>query len=250
MSLIDEEKQEASEIEAVEQQQATPKPELPEKYRGKSVEEVAKMHQEVEKRLSIQGQEIGEVRKLADELIRQNLESKQQSAKKIEPEVDFFEDPQAAIQKAVDNHPDVQSSKLAFANMQRMQIKQQLASAHPDHEEIAKDPNFTDWVKSSPVRIRLMVAADQGYDFDSANELLSTYKQIRGARAKQGEVLQENNRQLSLRAAGVDVGGSGESSKKTYRAIDLQNLLNTNPDRYTAMQDEIMRAYSEGRVLR
>jgi hypothetical protein len=55
---------------------------------------------------------------------------------------------------------------------------------------------------------------------------------------------------LSLRAAGVDVGGSGESSKKTYRAIDLQNLLNTNPDRYTAMQDEIMRAYSEGRVLR
>ena len=250
MSLIDEEKQEASEIEAVEQQQATPKSELPEKYRGKSLEEVAKMHQEVEKRLSIQGQEIGEVRKLADELIRQNLESKQQSARKIEPEVDFFEDPQAAIQKAVDNHPDVQSSKLAFANMQRMQIKQQLASTHPDFEEIAKDQNFTDWVKSSPVRIRLMVAADQGYDFDSANELLSTYKQIRGARAKQGEVLQENNRQLSLRAAGVDVGGSGESSKKTYRAIDLQNLLNTNPDRYTAMQDEIMRAYSEGRVLR
>lgn len=250
MSLIDEEKQEASEIEAVEQQQATPKSELPEKYRGKSIEEVAKMHSEVEKRLSIQGQEIGEVRKLADELIRQNLESKQQSAKKIEPEVDFFEDPQAAIQKAVDNHPDVQSSKLAFANMQRMQIKQQLALAHPDHEEIAKDQNFTDWVKSSPVRIRLLVAGDQGYDFDSANELLSTYKQIRGARAKQGEVLQENNRQLSLRAAGVDVGGSGESSKKTYRAIDLQNLLNTNPDRYTAMQDEIMRAYSEGRVLR
>ena len=248
MSLIDEEKQEASEIEVVEERQATPKSELPEKYRGKSLEEVAKMHQEVEKRLSIQGQEIGEVRKLADELIRQNLESKQ-SAKKIEPEVDFFEDPQAAIQKAVDNHPDVQSSKLAFANMQKMQIKQQLASTHPDYEELAKDPNFTDWVKSSPVRIRLMVAADQGYDFDSANELLSTYKQIRGARAKQGEVLQENNRQLSLRAAGVDVGGSGESSKKTYRRIDLQNLLNTNPDRYTAMQDEIMSAYREGRVI-
>ena len=250
MSLIDEVKQEASEIEAVEQQQATPKSVLPEKYQGKSIEEVAKMHQEVEKRLSIQGQEIGEVRKLADELIRQNLESKQQSTKKIEPEVDFFEDPQAAIQKAVDNHPDVQSSNLAFANMQRMQIKQQLASTHPDFDEITKDQNFADWVKSSPVRIKLFAAADQGYDFDSANELLSTYKQLRGARAKQGEVLQENNRQLSLKAAGVDAGGSGEASRKTYRAIDLQNLLNTNPERYTAMQDEIMRAYTEGRVLR
>lgn len=252
MSIVDDEKQEASEIEVVEQREAKPRPkpftELPEKYRGKSIEEVALMHSEVEKRLSVQGQEIGQVRQLADELMRQNLESKQ-SAKKIEPEVDFFEDPQAAIQKAVDNHPDVQSSKLAFANMQRMQIKQQLALAHPDHEEIAKDQNFTDWVKSSPVRIRLLVAGDQGYDFDSANELLSTYKQIRGARAKQGEVLQENNRQLSLRAAGVDAGGSGESSKKTYRRIDLQNLLNTNPDRYTAMQDEIMSAYREGRVI-
>jgi hypothetical protein len=252
MSLVDDEKQEANEIEAVEQREAKPRPkpfsELPEKYRGKSIEEVALMHSEVEKRLSVQGQEIGEVRKLADELIRQNLESKQ-SAKKIEPEVDFFEDPQAAIQKAVDNHPDVQSSKLAFANMQRMQIKQQLASTHPDLDEITKDQNFVDWIKSSPVRIKLFEAADAGYDFDSANELLSTYKQIRGARAKQGEVLQENNRQVSLRAAAVDVGGSGESSKKTYRRIDLQNLLNTNPERYTAMQDEIMQAYREKRVI-
>jgi hypothetical protein len=247
--LIDDDKQEASEIEVVEQRQATPKPVLPEKYQGKSIEDVARMHQEAEKRLSVQGQEIGEVRKLADELIRQNLESKQ-SAKKIEPEVDFFEDPQAAIQKAVDNHPDVQSSKLAFANMQKMQIKQQLASAHPDFDEIAKDQNFADWVKSSPVRIKLFAAADQGYDFESANELLSTYKQIRGVKTKQNEVAQESNRQVSLRAAAVDVGGSGESSKKIYRSSDLIRLKMTDPDRYEALQDEIMQAYSEGRVKR
>jgi len=246
--LIDDDK-EASEIEVVEQRQATPKPVLPEKYQGKSIEDVARMHQEAEKRLSVQGQEIGEVRKLADELIRQNLESKQ-SAKKIEPEVDFFEDPQAAIQKAVDNHPDVQSSKLAFANMQKMQIKQHLALAHPDFDEIAKDQNFADWVKSSPVRIKLFAAADQGYDFESANELLSTYKQIRGVKTKQNEVAQESNRQVSLRAAAVDVGGSGESSKKIYRSSDLIRLKMTDPDRYEALQDEIMQAYSEGRVKR
>lgn len=247
--LIDEDK-EASEIEAVEQRQAEPKPMLPEKYQGKSIEEVAKMHQEVEKRLSIQGQEIGEVRKLADELIRQNLESKHQSIKKVEPEVDFFEDPQAAIQKAVENHPDVQSSKLAFANMQKMQIRQQLASAHPDFNEIAKDQNFADWVKSSPVRLKIFAAADAGYDFDSANELLSTYKQLRGVKTKQNEVAQESNRQVSLRAAAVDVGGSGESSKKVYRSTDLIRLKMRDPDRYEALQDEIMLAYAEGRVKR
>lgn len=246
--LIDDDK-EASEIEVVEQQQATPKSVLPEKYQGKSIEEVAKMHQEVEKRLSIQGQEIGEVRKLADELIRQNLESKQQSIKKIEPEVDFFEDPQAAIKKAVENHPDVQSSKLAFANFKKMQVEQQLATAHPDFKEVATDQSFVDWVKSSPIRLQLFAQAD-AHDFDSANELLSTYKQIKGVRAKQNEVAQESNRQSSLRAAAVDVGGSGESSKKMYRSNDLIRLKMSDPDRYEALQDEIMLAYAEGRVKR
>jgi hypothetical protein len=248
--LIDDDKQEASEIEIVEERQAAPTSELPEKYRGKSLEEVAKMHQEVEKRLSIQGQEIGEVRKLADELIRQNLESKQQSTREIEPEVDFFENPQAAIQKEVGNHPDVQSAKAAFANLQKMQVKQQLTEAHPDFDEIAKDQNFADWVKSSPVRLRLFEQADAGYDFDSANELLSTYKQIKGIKAKQNQVAQESNRQVSLKAAAVDVGGSGESSKRVYRSTDLIRLKMRDPDRYEALQDEILQAYAEGRVKR
>ena len=248
--LIDDDKQEASEIEVVEERQASPTSELPEKYRGKSFEEVAKMHQEVEKRLSIQGQEIGEVRKLADELIRQNLESKQQSTREIEPEVDFFENPQAAIQKEVGNHPDVQSAKAAFANLQKMQVKQQLTEAHPDFDEIAKDQNFADWVKSSPVRLRLFEQADAGYDFDSANELLSTYKQIKGIKAKQNQVAQESNRQVSLKAAAVDVGGSGESSKRVYRSTDLIRLKMRDPDRYEALQDEILQAYAEGRVKR
>jgi hypothetical protein len=249
--LIDDDKQEASEIEAVEERQTAPTSELPEKYRGRSFEEVAKMHQEVEKRLSVQGQEIGEVRKLADELIRQNLEYKQQSTpKEIEPEVDFFENPQEAIKKEVENHPDVQSAKAAFANMHKMQIKQKLAETHPDFDEITNDQNFADWVKSSPVRLRLFEEANAGYNFDSANELLSTYKQIKGIKAKQNQVAQESNRQVSLKAAAVDVGGSGESSKKMYRSTDLIRLKMRDPDRYEALQDEILLAYAEGRVKR
>jgi len=65
--LIDDE---PNELEVVEQKQ---KPELPEKYRDKSLDEVVRMHQEAEKLIGKQAQEVGEVRKLADELIRQNL---------------------------------------------------------------------------------------------------------------------------------------------------------------------------------
>ena len=46
----------------------------------------------------------------------------------------------------------------------------------------------------------------------------------------------------------VDVGGSGESSKRVYRRADLIRLKMTDPSRYEALSDEIMQAYAEGRV--
>ena len=51
-----------------------------------------------------------------------------------------------------------------------------------------------------------------------------------------------------MKAAQVDVGGSGESSKRVYRRADLIRLKMTDPQRYETLSDEIMQAYSEGRV--
>jgi hypothetical protein len=240
--LIDEE---PNELEAVEQQQ---RPELPEKYRDKSLDEVVRMHQEAEKLIGKQAQEVGEVRKLADELIRQNLTNKQQQIKDVEPEVDFFENPQKAVQKTVDSHPDIIAARQATLELKRSQIQQRLAQEHPDFGEIAKNEDFANWVKSSPVRIDLFKKADAEFDYDSANELLSTYKELRAVKQKQSSDAGEATRKQNLKAAGVDIGGSGESSKRIYRRADLIRLKMQDPSRYEALSDEIMQAYSEGRV--
>jgi len=63
--LIDDDKEELGELE-IEQQKIEQKPELPEKYRDKSLDDIVKMHQEAEKLIGKQAQEVGEVRKLAD----------------------------------------------------------------------------------------------------------------------------------------------------------------------------------------
>ena len=244
--LIDDEKEELGELE-IEQQKIEQKAELPEKYREKSLDEIVKMHQEAEKLIGKQAQEVGEVRKLADELIKQNLSSKQQTRQE-EPEVDFFENPQKAIQRTVDNHPDIQAARMATLEMKKAQIQQRLAQEHPDFGEIARDQDFANWVKSSPVRIKIFEQADAGYDFDSANELLSTYKQLRSVKQKQNSDEGEVTRKQNLKAVGVDVGGSGESSKKVYRRADLIRLKMQDPNRYDALSDEIMAAYAEGRV--
>src|SRR5512137_1785846 len=121
--------------------------EVPDKYRGKSLTDIVKMHQEAEKLIGKQAQEVGEVRKLADELIRQNLGSKQQPIKQDEPEIDFFEDPKKAVQRTVDSHPDIVAARQATLELKRTQIQQKLAQEHPDFGDIAKDQDFANWVK-------------------------------------------------------------------------------------------------------
>jgi hypothetical protein len=251
--LIDNPDEMQSELEAVEKQklQSTVEPmsdEIPEKYRGKELSDIIKMHQEAEKLIGKQAQEVGEVRKLADELIKQNLAGKPQHVKEEEPEVDFFENPQAAVRKTVDNHPDVLAARQASQEFKKMQIQQKLAAEHPDFTQIVQDPDFANWVKSSPVRIGLYAKADGEFDYDSANELLSTYKQLKGVKAKQTSEAGETQRKSNLKAATVDVGGTGESGKRVYRRADLIRLKMTDPNRYDALSEEIMQAYVDGRV--
>ena len=245
--LIDNEKEEFGELE-IEEQKISQKAELTEKYRDKSLDDIVKMHQEAEKLIGKQAQEVGEVRKLADELIKQNRGSRQQQTRQEEPEVDFFENPQKAVQRTVDSHPDIIAARQATLEMKRAQIQQKLASEHPDFGDIAKNEDFTNWVKSSPVRIDLFKKADAEFDYDSANELLSTYKELRSVKQKQSSDAGEATRKQNLKAAGVDVGGSGESSKRVYRRADLIRLKMQDPNRYEALSDEIMTAYQEGRV--
>jgi hypothetical protein len=251
--LIDNPDEMLGELETVEKQKLETSVEpisndIPDKYRGKELSDIIKMHQEAEKLIGKQAQEVGEVRKLADELIKQNLAGKPQPIKEEEPEVDFFENPQAAVRKTVDNHPDVLAARQAGQEFKKMQIQQKLASEHPDFTQIVQDPDFANWVKSSPIRIGLYAKADGEFDYDSANELFSTYKQLKGVKAKQTTDAGETQRKSNLKAATVDVGGTGESGKRVYRRADLIRLKMTDPNRYDALSDEIMQAYAEGRV--
>ena len=243
-----------SELDSVEQI-LTPEPKVedsvaavPEKYRGKSVEDIIKMHQEAEKLIGKQAQEVGEVRKLADDLLKQTL-GKQTAPTEVEPEIDFFEDPKKAVQKTLESHPDVMAAKQAAIELKRMQIQQRLNAEHPDFLQVIQNPEFAEWVKASPVRLNLYAQADSQYDYDSANELLSTFKQLKKTATEQ-KTTQAGKQAVErgLKAAAVDTGGSGETSKRVYRRADLIRLRMTDPARYEALESEIMAAYAEGRV--
>jgi hypothetical protein len=228
--------------------------ELPEKYRGKTAAEIAKMHQEAEKLIGRQANEVHEVRSLADQLLKQQLESNKKAAEPIEESLDedFFVDPKQAVARTVEKHPAVIEARQAALEMKKMKTAQQLAAKHPDFATIAQDAGFQDWVNSSKVRKSLFEKADAEYDFESADELLSTYKEIKQIRQQQQTQatakVDSKAQEQAMKAATVDVGGTGEVSRKVYRRADLIKLRMTDPDRYDQMADEIMAAYAEGRV--
>lgn len=228
--------------------------ELPEKYRGKSAIEIAKMHQEAEKLIGRQANEVHEVRSLADQLLKQQLDSKAREAKPIEEslEDDFFADPASAVNRQVEKHPAVLEARQAALEMKRMKTAQQLSSKHPDFATIASDAGFQDWVKSSAIRLNLFAKADAEFDFESADELLSTYKELKQIKQQtqnvQTAAVENKAQEQAMRAATVDVGGAGETSRKVYRRADLIKLRMTDPERYMQLSDEIMDAYATGRV--
>lgn len=231
-------------------------PQVPSKYQGKSVEEIIRMHEEAEKMIGRQAQEVGEVRKLADELIKQQLNAKKdtEQPRDTQNEIDFFEDPKTAVDKAVENNPVLKQIKEQQEAQMRQQSAAMLQQRYPNFQEIVSSTEFSEWIKGSKVRIDLFAKAN-AYDIDSALELLETYTTIKGIKAQKAQEADETlkkvddtQRSNSLKAAAVQKGGTGETSKPIYRRVDLIRLRMQDPDRYNAMQDEILQAYSEGRV--
>ena len=226
------------------------KDDLPEKYKGKTAAEIAKMHEEAEKLIGRQANEVGELRKLTDEILKHQLASKPKEEEQSQ-DVDFWSDPDTYLNKKLETHPDILAARQLQLQTKMQQTAALLQKNHPDFQEIATSQDFQDWIAKSKVRTELYVRADKDFDYDSADELLSSYKAIKGVKQ---EVAQQqvkdlaDNRNKQLKAASVDSGGGNETSRKIYRRTDLIRLRMQDPQRYEALGDEIMLAYKEGRV--
>ena len=228
---------------------AQEEPSVPEKYQNKSLQEVVQMHQEAEKLLGKQSSEVGELRKVVDDHIQTQLKQQAPVQQQEEDDTDFFVDPQAAVNRAIDNHPKIQEANQVTQRYRKETALAELSKKHPEMETILKDVNFAEWIKGSKIRTQLFVQADQAYDYDAADELLSLWKE-RASVAKQTVAVEKQARKQQVKSASTgNARGTGQSSrKKIYRRADIIKLMKTDPDRYAALSEEIFQAYADGRV--
>ena len=251
---IENEAEETQQTKAVEQTQdaveADTDNDIPEQYQGKSLKEVVQMHQEVEKVMSRHSNEVGELRKIVDEYITTQTPS-QAPQQNVEPEsdIDYFTDPQGAVNRAIENHPKIREAERYTEDYRKQAALASLGNKHPDMQTILKDPRFAEWISGSKIRTQLFVEADQRYNADAADELFSLWKE-RKVVAQQTANVEKQVRKQQLRAANTGKArGSAESTaRKQYRRADIIKLMKTDPERYQALSGEILQAYAEGRV--
>ena len=243
--------------EAVDAPEAEESPEIPSKFAGKSTQEIIDSYTNLEKELGRKAQEVGELRKLSDSFLQAEVSRNTQNPQDNTPletkdnDVDFFDDPNKAVNDMIENHPKFREFQQFQAQQAQAGAEARLKQTHPDFTEVVQDKAFQEWVQDSPIRMQMFQAAD-AYNFDAANELLTNWKD-RSMISKTQEVKEkaEVERKEALKAGTAESRTSSGSGKggKTFRRADLIRLKMENPNRYESLQDEIYAAYAEGRVV-
>lgn len=229
-----------------------PDPAVPEKYRGKSALEIIKMHQDAERLIGKQGNEVGELRRVVDDIVG-TMQAQTSTPAPQEPETDFFTDPQGATQqtvtKALESNQDIQSIKQELAEARRERAARALLARHPDAAQISQDPQFGEWVAKSNYRMKKFEDSHRNFDSEVASELFDEWKERKQV-AETTAANAQAQRQESVSQAST---GSGKSSSETRGKPILSRerlikLKAENPDRYYAQIDMIKQAYAERRV--
>lgn len=243
---------------------------VPEELKGKTPAQLAKMYRDAQSVIGRQGTELGDLRKTADQYIKAHLESRTPKPAatpeaKQPDDVDFWTNPKDAITAAVAGHPalkELQGATRAFAAREiqrhRASAEQSFQKAHPDAGEVLADEKFREWVVQSPIRKQMLLSAHKDYNLDAANDLFSTWKELKAVRSPMAVPAAKPTpaKQVAAAAAArVPTGGNatpraqaGGVEGKIYRRADVIRLMQNDPERYALMADEITKAYTEGRV--
>jgi len=205
------------------------------------------MHQEAEKLLGKQSGEVGELRKVVDSYIQTQLDTT--TTPEPDEDIDFFSDPEKAVERAINNHPKMKQAEAVTQQYQKQSAMTQLEKKHPDMSTVLQDSKFVEWIKASKIRTQLFAQADKQYDYEAADELFTNWKERQGIVA-QTVANEKAERKTAIKTASTgNTKGSGEQqSRKVYRRADIIKLMQDDPDRYLSLSDEIMQAYQEGRV--
>lgn len=222
---------------------------IPAKFRNKTKREILESYEALEREFGRRNNELGELRKITDDILRAQLSPNEPNAE-AEAELtadDLLNDPVAAIRKVVENDPERKKAREDAAKARQEASLNQFKSDHPDAKDVMATADFQTWLSKVPAREQRFLAADAQLDWDTANEIITTYKEVTAVARETGNA--EREQALADVQSPAAASQAGGKKRKLIRKRDIWKLKETNPARYEQMQDVILLAYREGRVI-
>lgn len=248
-------------------------PELPEKFRGKSIEDIQKMYLELESETGRLRNDLGQTRNeastwrsLAEEGIaarRGNNEETHSEPVDISSD-DLFADPRGSISKLVE---EVLEKRLTPVNEKVTRIESTTEADafvrdYPDYVQTGNDPEFQKYVAANPRRVATAQRAIKG-DVSAMRDLMEGWEERKALVAELTPVTTEDGETgeetaprkptgvEGARKVATDKSGSGGATKpgKIFHQSDVVKLILNDPEKYRseAYQKELTAAMREGR---
>lgn len=199
---------------------------IPEKYRGKTLEEVIAMNEELVRKASRLGNEVGQLRQF-----RQTAELELQKSKPVEKKevnVDaLLENPAEAVETVIGQSRQIRELTEKVESISGGQARKQFETSHPNYEQDLQNEEFIEWAMKNPVRKALATAADR-YDFVAANQLWSMWqerqdlvKETEDTKKAQAKAVKEKK----LRDGTLESGtGNSTETKKIFSRREIRDL--------------------------
>lgn len=224
----------------------------PDKYKGKTVEDIIAMHMNAERKIADQGNEIGAYRKT----IMQPAPTVDKTKERVPVTVDsLVNDPDKAILDAVNHSPvadRLEKQAQQLETLERDVAYRTFASQNPAWQSDITDQEFIGWVSKNPVRVHLATLADNR-DFNAATNLWGLWQEHK-------EIVSATNtkkkEQKLVEARTTRTGATETPGDTIYSAAKLMALRHraySGEDRAAAerlneIQPDLIQAYKEGRV--
>jgi hypothetical protein len=233
---------------------------LPEKYKGKTAEQIAEMHMNSEKRLGQIQNELGEMRGIVSDLSQIQRPSTPETQVKEEVDVsgdDLINNPVETIRRVV-------QQDLSAIQAEREQEKkeaaletatQALLNDFGDIEAITTSTDFQEFAGRTPSRAEDLRVAAQGEGLEqvrAARRLLENWKDFQATLAP-SDGTNPTPVEQARQVANDGAGPAGRlSGKDTIYEADVIKLIADDPAKYRSpsFQAELMSAIKEGRFVK
>lgn len=233
---------------------------IPERFKGKTPEEIAQSYVELEKFNSRQAQDLGRLRKTVDEMLELQLRDSgpgrdKPNTKPVEAS-DLLDRPDETVRGIAKQEVDARVQNLeAQLHVERIERKKaEFAKLFPTWEDDVKDPAFLNWVREKQHRMALAQQADQTGDWSAAETLLGTYyDQKETQKARQTK----SDRKAAIKEVTLESSGAGvpDLDEKYSRSALMEKRIRARRGDRAAQTwlnghaEAIAIAYEEGRLV-